>query len=68
LTEAAAMPGAERAAILARWATAPGGRYAHPREEHLLPLMVAAATSASPGERIYNGVLGESVISGFRFA
>jgi aromatic ring-opening dioxygenase catalytic subunit (LigB family) len=67
LTEAAAKPGAERAATLAHWATAPGGRYAHPREEHLLPLMVVAATSESPGERIYNGALGESVISGFRF-
>ncbi len=68
LTEAMAKPGPQRAAALAGWASAPGGRYSHPREEHLLPLMVAAAASESPGERVYHGVLGESLISGFRFA
>lgn len=34
--------GAAREALLERWAAAPSARYAHPREEHLLPLMVAA--------------------------
>lgn len=28
---------------LADWAIAPGGRFSHPREEHLLPLLVVAA-------------------------
>ncbi|OYU15761.1 MAG: dioxygenase [Alphaproteobacteria bacterium PA4] len=67
LTASIAMPGARRAAALAGWVTAPGGRYSHPREEHLLPLMVAAAASESPGQSVYKGVLGESVISGYRF-
>jgi len=29
---------------LRKWASAPGARFAHPREEHLLPLLVTAAT------------------------
>ena len=33
--------GAERATALAQWEVAPAARQAHPREEHLLPLMVA---------------------------
>lgn len=39
---------AGREAALADWEAAPYGREAHPREEHLLPLMVAAG--AAPGE------------------
>lgn len=31
---------------LARWAEAPGARASHPREEHLIPLMVAAGAAA----------------------
>lgn len=33
--------GAERNALLERWEEAPAARICHPREEHLLPLMVA---------------------------
>ena len=29
------------------WGSAPGARQAHPREEHLLPLMVAAGAAGS---------------------
>jgi aromatic ring-opening dioxygenase catalytic subunit (LigB family) len=32
---------AERRAALVSWAKAPEARYAHPREEHLMPLLVA---------------------------
>jgi aromatic ring-opening dioxygenase catalytic subunit (LigB family) len=39
---------ARRDAALAGWEQAPHAREAHPREEHLLPLMVAAG--AAPGE------------------
>ena len=39
---------AARDAQLAAWAAAPGARAAHPRDEHLLPLMVAAGAG---GER-----------------
>lgn len=38
-------PGAERAAALAAWGAAPSARVAHPREEHLLPLMVAVGAA-----------------------
>jgi hypothetical protein len=34
--------GADRAAQLSRWASAPGAAEAHPRAEHLMPLLVAA--------------------------
>lgn len=37
---------AERQQRLANWARAPGARTAHPREEHLLPLMVIAGAAA----------------------
>jgi aromatic ring-opening dioxygenase catalytic subunit (LigB family) len=46
--EAAVTDPANRDAALAHWDSAPYGREAHPREEHLLPLMVAAG--AAPGE------------------
>ena len=53
---------------LARWAQAPSARASHPREEHLLPLMVAAgAAEGEPGVRTYaDRVLGKA-ISGFQF-
>jgi aromatic ring-opening dioxygenase catalytic subunit (LigB family) len=35
----------QRAEHLSNWAGAPGGRLAHPREEHLLPLMVVAGAA-----------------------
>jgi aromatic ring-opening dioxygenase catalytic subunit (LigB family) len=57
-----------RSEALMRWAEAPSGRFAHPREEHLLPLMVAAGASEAVGERIYNALVMETAISGFRFA
>lgn len=37
---------AEREKSLAAWSSAPGAREAHPREEHLLPLMVVAGAAA----------------------
>lgn len=58
---------AERADRLAGWATAPAARYAHPEEEHLLPLMVAAGASDGPGARIYGEMVMATMISGFRF-
>jgi aromatic ring-opening dioxygenase catalytic subunit (LigB family) len=59
---------AQRDARLAAWASAPEARFAHPREEHLLPLMVAAG--AAEGElatRVYNESIMGAVTSGFRF-
>jgi len=57
-----------RNAGLANWAQAPAARYAHPREEHLLPLMVAAgAAGEDTAARTFNDVMMGWRISGFRF-
>jgi aromatic ring-opening dioxygenase catalytic subunit (LigB family) len=68
LVQAAGQPAAERAERLAGWATAPNARFAHPREEHLLPLMVAAGASKAAGECVYQELVLGTAISGFRFA
>ena len=51
------------------WAKAPAARAAHPREEHLIPLMVASA--AAPGEAGVCSYHGDTsfgiVVSSFRF-
>jgi len=67
LGETCAQPGAERAQRLEQWNEAPAARIAHPRHEHLLPLMVAAGASEAPGTRIYNERVLGTMISGFRF-
>lgn len=67
LGEACALPGEARADRLAKWEQAPAAHIAHPRPEHLLPLMVAAGASDAPGTRIYNERVLGTMISGFRF-
>ena len=57
----------EREAGLSGWAAAPAARFAHPREEHLLPLMVAAGASDRSGRRVYCELVMETMISAFRF-
>lgn len=39
---------------LANWTRAPGARYCHPREEHLLPLHVCAGLAGSGAEVIFD--------------
>lgn len=58
----------ERDRLLANWAGAPGARVCHPREEHLIPLMVAAgAAGEDRGRRVYaERVMGKPT-SGFQF-
>jgi aromatic ring-opening dioxygenase catalytic subunit (LigB family) len=57
-----------RKAGLTHWAQAPAARYAHPREEHLMPLLVAAgAAGKDVGVRTFNDVMMGWRISGFRF-
>ena len=57
-----------RESRLIRWSEAPMARACHPREEHLIPLMVAAgAAGTSAGERGFHDVIGGKAISGFRF-
>ena len=59
---------AGRAARLAEWSSAPDARFAHPREEHLLPLMVAAGAAVDdPATRVYHEPVMGAATSGFRF-
>jgi 4,5-DOPA dioxygenase extradiol len=48
------LPQTERERLLADWQSAPGARYAHPREEHLLPLHVCAAMAQGPAELVFD--------------
>jgi aromatic ring-opening dioxygenase catalytic subunit (LigB family) len=68
LTAAVEAPSVDREALLKQWAQAPAGRNAHPREEHLLPLMVAAgAGGEDEGSRIFSDNVMMADVSGFRF-
>ncbi|HTQ04643.1 MAG TPA: class III extradiol ring-cleavage dioxygenase [Polyangiaceae bacterium] len=42
----------ERARLLAAWSSAPAARRAHPREEHLLPLMVVAGAAGNDNGQV----------------
>lgn len=60
----------ERAARLLDWEQAPSARAAHPREDHLIPLMVAVgAAEDEPGAVTYhqNDFFGGLTASSFRF-
>ncbi len=60
--------GEERAALLRAWEQAPGARHAHPREEHLLPLMVAAGAAADEGaQAVTEGLLFNCKYASFVF-
>lgn len=60
--------GAVNQAALARWESAPAARAAHPREEHLIPLMAAAGAGGDAvGARIYHDQVLGVTISAFRF-
>ena len=46
----------ERSQRLVQWETAPGARYCHPREEHLIPLHVCfGAANGAPAEQVFDG-------------
>jgi aromatic ring-opening dioxygenase catalytic subunit (LigB family) len=69
LTDAVTEPdSAARERKLAAWHQAPGARAAHPRPEHLIPLMVAAgAAGHDVGRRSYSEPLLGKPVSGFQF-
>ncbi|MEP7303735.1 MAG: class III extradiol ring-cleavage dioxygenase [Caldimonas sp.] len=61
-------PPAQRAAALAAWSAAPAARESHPREEHLLPLMVAVgAAENEPATRFHHqdDFFGSGTVSSF---
>ena len=58
----------DRTEQLATWSRAPGGRASHPREEHLLPLMLASgAGSDRPGRRLWRGAVGPTALGAWAF-
>ena len=59
---------ANRDEALRRWDYGPYAREAHPREEHLAPLFVAAgAAEGQPGWQIFRDVAMDVAISGYAF-
>jgi aromatic ring-opening dioxygenase catalytic subunit (LigB family) len=68
LTQAVESDPDVRAEALIHWAGAPAARAAHPREEHLLPLMVAAGAGYdATGARPFTDTVMMADISAFRF-
>jgi aromatic ring-opening dioxygenase catalytic subunit (LigB family) len=68
LTEAVQLDGPEREARLEAWTTAPRARECHPREEHLLPLMVCAGASrGDSGVAEFRDEVMGAVVSAYRF-
>jgi aromatic ring-opening dioxygenase catalytic subunit (LigB family) len=68
LTRAVELPGAQRGEHLRSWQNAPFASFAHPRPEHLMPLMVAAGAGGdTPGKRIFHDEPMGAAISAFRF-
>lgn len=66
--EAAVADPAARDAALADWDEAPQARTAHPREEHLLPLMVAAGAARGEAGRVaFRDTVMDVVISAVEF-
>jgi aromatic ring-opening dioxygenase catalytic subunit (LigB family) len=68
LRETAGLRATERDQRLRDWASAPSARRAHPREEHLLPLMVVAgAAGEDRGALAYNGKILDLRLSAYHF-
>jgi aromatic ring-opening dioxygenase catalytic subunit (LigB family) len=68
IRQAATLDADARNNSLTRWAEAPSARFAHPREEHLLPLMVVAGAAGDDRGTVgYNGTMGGARISAFHF-
>lgn len=68
LTQAVEASAPEREARLKAWHSAPFAAFAHPREEHLVPLFVAAgAGGETPGKRIFTAEPMGAANSAYRF-
>ena len=70
LRAAMALPAAERTAALLAWEKAPAARMAHPREEHLLPLMVVVGAAENDSASVpyhEDAFMGALAVTSFRF-
>lgn len=68
LQQIAVEPAELRNASLVEWQKAPCAKQAHPREEHLLPLMVAAGAAGSDTGKVdYSNTYGGARITSIRF-
>lgn len=68
LAQTVALPEAARSERLVQWTTAPDARECHPREEHLLPLMVVAgAAGADAGAQVFRDEVMGATVSAVRF-
>ncbi|UWZ85358.1 DODA-type extradiol aromatic ring-opening family dioxygenase [Occallatibacter riparius] len=68
LTKAIESSAPQRNEMLRYWQNAPNASFAHPRAEHLIPLMVAAgAGGEAPGKRIFHDQPMGAAITAYRF-
>ena len=68
LRKTATLAEKERNERLVRWSEAPAARIAHPREEHLLPLMVVAGAAGPDRATVaYNGTILSLRLSAYHF-
>lgn len=68
LTAACTAAPSRRHDLLANWSQAPAARAAHPREEHLLPLMVAAgAAGTDTGRQVFTDQVMGATVSAYAF-
>lgn len=68
LRDAATAAPDERARLLTEWTSAPMARAVHPREEHLIPLMVVAgAAGDDKGVVAYNGTFAGLRLSAYHY-
>jgi aromatic ring-opening dioxygenase catalytic subunit (LigB family) len=70
LAQSLALPSRERTQALEEWDRAPAARVAHPREDHFIPLLVAAgAAESEAAERVYHeqDFMGGVTASSYRF-
>ena len=68
LRESMVQDAPERNSRLEQWASAPAARAAHPREEHLLPLMVVAGAAGDDRAVVgFNDTFGGLRLSAYHF-
>ena len=60
-----ALPEPVREERLVHWASAPGARYCHPREEHLIPLHVCYGMATKPSDKTYRAEIMKTQLSMF---